>query len=75
MTDTLGHPFADHSKGLITGRTLDPLRAVPHIAPRASRDAVVEVDGTNVVPEVHAVLDKTAAFTRAPLTAHRGMRR
>ncbi|MFD0370756.1 glucose-6-phosphate isomerase [Streptomyces sp. NPDC127114] len=37
-------------------------RAVLHTALRAPRDAVVEVDGVNVVPEVHAVLDKMAAF-------------
>ncbi|MGW0117287.1 glucose-6-phosphate isomerase [Streptomyces sp. NPDC003327] len=37
-------------------------RAVLHIALRAPRDAVIEVDGENVVPAVHAVLDKMAAF-------------
>ncbi|MEV5708105.1 glucose-6-phosphate isomerase [Actinoallomurus sp. NPDC052274] len=37
-------------------------RAVLHVALRAPRDAVIEVDGKNVVPEVHAVLDKMAAF-------------
>ncbi|MGW6566113.1 glucose-6-phosphate isomerase [Streptomyces sp. NPDC054975] len=37
-------------------------RAVLHTALRAPRDAVVEVDGENVVPAVHAVLDKMAAF-------------
>ncbi|MEU2420026.1 glucose-6-phosphate isomerase, partial [Streptomyces sp. NPDC007851] len=31
-------------------------RAVLHTALRAPRDAVVEVDGENVVPQVHAVL-------------------
>ncbi|WP_328899633.1 MULTISPECIES: glucose-6-phosphate isomerase [unclassified Streptomyces] len=38
-------------------------RAVLHTALRAPRDAVVEVDGENVVPAVHAVLDKMAAFS------------
>ncbi|MEV8366097.1 glucose-6-phosphate isomerase [Streptomyces niveus] len=38
-------------------------RAVLHTALRAPRDAVVEVDGENVVPGVHAVLDKMAAFS------------
>ena len=33
-------------------------RAVLHTALRAPRDAQVLVDGTNVVPEVHAVLDE-----------------
>ncbi|GAA1164930.1 glucose-6-phosphate isomerase [Streptomyces hebeiensis] len=37
-------------------------RAVLHTALRAARDAVVEVDGENVVPRVHAVLDKMSAF-------------
>ncbi|NEE28973.1 glucose-6-phosphate isomerase, partial [Streptomyces sp. SID7982] len=37
-------------------------RAVLHTALRAPRDAVVEVDGENVVPAVHAVLDKMASF-------------
>jgi len=38
-------------------------RPVLHVALRAPRDAVIEVDGKNVVPEVHAVLDKMAAFS------------
>ncbi len=37
-------------------------RAVLHVALRAPRGAVIEVDGVNVVPEVHAVLDRMAAF-------------
>ncbi|MFD6079449.1 glucose-6-phosphate isomerase [Streptomyces hydrogenans] len=37
-------------------------RAVLHTALRAPRGAVIEVDGENVVPEVHAVLDKMAGF-------------
>ncbi|GAB2738770.1 glucose-6-phosphate isomerase [Streptomyces bullii] len=37
-------------------------RAVLHTALRAPRDAVIEVDGENVVPGVHAVLDKMADF-------------
>ncbi|PKW07081.1 glucose-6-phosphate isomerase [Streptomyces sp. 1222.5] len=37
-------------------------RAVLHTALRARRDAVVEVDGENVVPAVHAVLEKMAGF-------------
>ncbi|MCX5135710.1 glucose-6-phosphate isomerase [Streptomyces sp. NBC_00340] len=37
-------------------------RAVLHTALRAPADAVVEVDGENVVPGVHTVLDKMAAF-------------
>ncbi|MCW5880533.1 MAG: glucose-6-phosphate isomerase, partial [Anaerolineae bacterium] len=37
-------------------------RAVLHVALRAPRDAQIVVDGKNVVPEVHAVLDRMAAF-------------
>jgi glucose-6-phosphate isomerase len=37
-------------------------RAVLHVALRAPRDAVINVDGRNVVPEVHSVLDKMAGF-------------
>jgi glucose-6-phosphate isomerase len=37
-------------------------RAVLHVALRAPRDATILVDGKNVVPEVHAVLDRMAAF-------------
>ncbi|MEV6317519.1 glucose-6-phosphate isomerase [Streptomyces sp. NPDC051776] len=40
-------------------------RAVLHTALRAPRDAVVEVDGENVVPQVHAVLDRMASFAEA----------
>jgi glucose-6-phosphate isomerase len=38
-------------------------RAVLHTALRAPEGAVVEVDGVNVVPEVHAVLRKMADFS------------
>ncbi|HTV61242.1 MAG TPA: glucose-6-phosphate isomerase [Verrucomicrobiae bacterium] len=38
-------------------------RAVLHVALRAPRDAAILVDGKNVVPEVHAVLDKMADFS------------
>ena len=38
-------------------------RAVLHVALRAPRGAKIFVDGKNVVPEVHAVLDKMAAFS------------
>ncbi|MEZ6150709.1 MAG: glucose-6-phosphate isomerase [Pirellulaceae bacterium] len=37
-------------------------RAVLHTALRAPRDANVQVDGANVIPEVHAVLDKMSSF-------------
>jgi glucose-6-phosphate isomerase len=38
-------------------------RAVLHVALRAPRDARIVVDGDNVVPQVHAVLDKMADFS------------
>jgi len=37
-------------------------RAVLHVALRAPRGTVIVVDGRDVVPEVHAVLDRMAAF-------------
>ncbi|MGW8748011.1 glucose-6-phosphate isomerase [Streptomyces sp. NPDC055794] len=53
-------------------------RAVLHTALRAPRDAVIEVDGENVVPKVHAVLDKMAAFSdkvrSGEWTGHSGRR-
>jgi glucose-6-phosphate isomerase len=38
-------------------------RAVLHVALRAPEDAVIEVEGENVIPEVHAVLGRMAAFS------------
>src|SRR5215510_13010204 len=38
-------------------------RAVLHVALRAPRGASIVVDGENVVPQVHAVLDKMSAFS------------
>ena len=38
-------------------------RAVLHVALRAPKGASITVDGKNVVPEVHAVLDKMAEFS------------
>jgi glucose-6-phosphate isomerase len=38
-------------------------RAVLHVALRAPRGTEIKVDGVDVVPEVHAVLDKMAAFS------------
>ena len=40
-------------------------RAVLHVALRAPRDETIVVDGKNVVPEVHAVLDRMARFADA----------
>jgi glucose-6-phosphate isomerase len=53
-------------------------RAVLHTALRASREAVIEVDGENVVPKVHAVLDKMSDFAgrvrSGAWTGHTGKR-
>jgi len=38
-------------------------RAVLHVALRAPKGASIVVDGENVVPQVHAVLDKMADFS------------
>ena len=38
-------------------------RAVLHVALRAPRGTQIKMDGVDVVPEVHAVLDKMAAFS------------
>jgi len=39
-------------------------RAVLHVALRAPRDASLIVDGADVVPQVHAVLDRMAEFSQ-----------
>jgi glucose-6-phosphate isomerase len=53
-------------------------RAVLHVALRAPRGATITVDGVNVVPEVHAVLDRMAAFAdrvrSGAWTGHTGRR-
>src|SRR4051812_17496271 len=53
-------------------------RAVLHVALRAPRGATITADGTNVVPEVHAVLDRMAAFAQSirsgEWTGHTGKR-
>jgi glucose-6-phosphate isomerase len=38
-------------------------RAVLHVALRAPKGAVINVDGKNLVPEVHEVLDRMGAFS------------
>ncbi len=53
-------------------------RAALHVALRAPRGEVLRVDGTDVVPEVHAVLDRMAAIAEAvrngTWTGHTGRR-
>src|SRR4029450_11985072 len=53
-------------------------RAALHVALRAPREASILVDGANVVPGVHAVLDQMAEFAtrvrRGTWTGHTGRR-
>src|SRR5271170_4725331 len=53
-------------------------RAVLHVALRAPRDETITVDGKNVVPEVHEVLDRMADFSNrvrsGAWTGHTGKR-
>jgi glucose-6-phosphate isomerase len=53
-------------------------RAVLHVALRAPRDATITVDGANVVPDVHEVLDRMADFSErvrsGAWTGHTGKR-
>ena len=53
-------------------------RAVLHVALRAPRDSAIFVDGKDVVPEVHAVLDRMSAFSNrvrsGEWTGHTGKR-
>jgi glucose-6-phosphate isomerase len=45
-------------------------RAVLHVALRAPRGAQIKVDGQDVVPGVHAVLDRMADFSNQVRTGH-----
>ena len=49
---------------MFSGERINPTedRAVLHVALRAPREASIQVDGEDVVPMVHAVLDRMAAF-------------
>ena len=53
-------------------------RAVLHVALRAPRGASIELDGENVVPKVHDVLDRMGTFARSvrdgSWTGHTGAR-
>ena len=51
---------------MFAGEKINPTenRAVLHIALRSSRGDVFRVDGINVVPEVHSVLDRMFDFSR-----------
>ena len=51
---------------MFSGRRINATedRAVLHVALRAPRDAHIEADGHDVVPDVHEVLGRMAAFAR-----------
>jgi glucose-6-phosphate isomerase len=53
-------------------------RAVLHVALRAPRDATIEFEGRNIVPDVHAVLDQMSTFCESiasgKWTGHTGKR-
>jgi glucose-6-phosphate isomerase len=53
------------AEAMFTGEkiNLTENRAVLHVALRAPRGAVIEVDGENVVPKVHEVLDRMTDFS------------
>ena len=53
-----------HCEAMFTGEKINTTenRAVLHIALRAPASESIKVDGEDVVPEVHKVLDKMAAF-------------
>ncbi len=57
--------LAERIEAMFTGERINITenRAVLHVALRAPRDEQIVVDGENVVPEVHAVLDKMASFS------------
>lgn len=58
--------LADGIEAMFSGAKINLTegRAVLHTALRAPRDANVVVDNENVIPEVHAVLDKMSAFCK-----------
>ncbi len=72
--------LAAHRDAMFAGEKINTTegRAVLHVALRAPKDQVIEVDGKNVVPEVHAVLDRMAAFAErvrsGAWTGHTGKR-
>jgi glucose-6-phosphate isomerase len=54
----------EHTEAMFTGQKINTTenRAVLHVALRAPKSESILVDGEDVVPEVHKVLDKMAAF-------------
>ena len=56
--------LSERTEAMFAGANVNETEDRPalHVALRAPRDAVIEVDGRNVVPDVHAVLDRMASF-------------
>ncbi len=56
----------DHIEQMFSGEKINPTenRAVLHVALRSSRKDVFRVDGANIVPEVHSVLDRMIRFAQ-----------
>jgi glucose-6-phosphate isomerase len=59
--------LAERRKAMFSGEKINVTenRAVLHVALRAARGTKILVDGENVVPMVHEVLDRMRAFTTA----------
>jgi glucose-6-phosphate isomerase len=59
--------LGDHRDAMLRGEKINITenRAVLHVALRAPTGHSIFVDGVDVVPEVHAVLDKMAAFAES----------
>ncbi len=74
-----GVDLAGHREAMFTGEHINTTedRAVLHTALRLPRDASLVVDGVDVVAEVHAVLDRMAAFSQrirsGAWTGHTGL--
>ena len=62
-----GCGFAAHRQAMFRGEHINVTedRAVLHVALRAPKGMVIKTDGKDVVPEVHAVLDRMSAFAEA----------
>jgi glucose-6-phosphate isomerase len=68
--------LADRREAMFRGDKINITenRAVLHVALRAPRDESILVDGKDVVPEVHAVLDAMSRFSDLVRSGHTGKR-
>ncbi|NIZ15265.1 glucose-6-phosphate isomerase [Phaeobacter sp. HF9A] len=64
--------LSDKIEALMSGEKINSTenRAVLHTALRAPADAVIEVEGENVVPDVHSVLSRMGDFASALRSGH-----